>query len=108
MPGRVRSARWLGSKLIFLDIERHTQRLQVMVDLKKLTTAEGVEDSFKGFKKVARVGDWICECFVSFIGILANRASRHGQPYKDLDRTALHPRAAGAPDTGALAPPPPR
>lgn len=53
--------RSLGSKLIFLDIERDTQRLQIMVELKKLTQQDGVDDSYKSFKKVARLGDWICE-----------------------------------------------
>jgi lysyl-tRNA synthetase class 2 len=52
----------LGSKLMFLDIERDTQRLQVMVELKKLTPSDDIEASYKGFKKVARTGDWICEC----------------------------------------------
>jgi lysyl-tRNA synthetase class 2 len=45
---------------MFLDIDRDTQRLQIMVDLKKLAAEVGVEDSYKSFKKVARVGDWIC------------------------------------------------
>jgi lysyl-tRNA synthetase, class II len=59
--GRVRSVRLLGSKLVFLDIERDTQRLQVMVELKKLDVHDGLEDSFKAFKKIARLGDWICK-----------------------------------------------
>ena len=59
--GRVRSVRTLGSKLIFLDIERDTQRLQVMVELKKLTARDGIDEDFRAFKKVARLGDWICE-----------------------------------------------
>jgi lysyl-tRNA synthetase class 2 len=53
--------RSLGSKLMFLDIERDTQRLQVMVELKKLMTQDGLDDSFRSFKKVARLGDWVCE-----------------------------------------------
>lgn len=53
--------RSLGSKLIFLDVERDTQRLQIMVELKKLTQQDGVDDSYKSFKKVARLGDWICK-----------------------------------------------
>jgi lysyl-tRNA synthetase class 2 len=53
--------RSLGSKLMFVDIERDTQRLQVMVELKKLTIKDGLDESFKSFKKVARLGDWICE-----------------------------------------------
>ncbi|EUC47767.1 hypothetical protein COCMIDRAFT_3247 [Bipolaris oryzae ATCC 44560] len=57
--GRVRSVRLLSSKLMFLDIERDTQRLQVMVELKKLTPQDGLDESFKSFKKVARIGDWI-------------------------------------------------
>ena len=61
VSGRVRSVRLLGSKLMFLDIERDTQRLQVMVELKKLSTREGLDESFKNFKKVARIGDWICK-----------------------------------------------
>jgi lysyl-tRNA synthetase class 2 len=32
-----------------------------MVELKKLTTQDGLEDSFRGFKKTARLGDWICK-----------------------------------------------
>lgn len=58
--GRVRSVRLLSSKLMFLDIERDTQRLQVMVELKKLAPQDGLDESFKSFKKVARIGDWIC------------------------------------------------
>jgi lysyl-tRNA synthetase class 2 len=61
VPGRVRSVRLLGSKLMFLDIERDTQRLQIMVELKKLPAKDGAEDSFTSFKKVARIGDWVCE-----------------------------------------------
>lgn len=61
LSGRVRSVRLLGSKLMFLDIERDTQRLQAMVELKKLTSQDGLDESFKSFKKVARVGDWVCK-----------------------------------------------
>jgi len=61
MSGRVRSVRLLGSKLMFLDIERDTQRLQVMVELKKLTPQDNLEENFKNFKKVARIGDWVCK-----------------------------------------------
>ncbi|KAF1944632.1 lysyl-tRNA synthetase [Clathrospora elynae] len=57
--GRVRSVRLLGSKLMFLDIERDTQQLQVMVELKKLTVRPGFDEDFKDFKKVARLGDWV-------------------------------------------------
>ncbi|OAL47275.1 class II aaRS and biotin synthetase [Pyrenochaeta sp. DS3sAY3a] len=57
--GRVRSVRTLGSKLMFLDIERHTQRLQVMVELKKLNSQDGTVESYRSFKKVARIGDWV-------------------------------------------------
>ncbi|KAF2033033.1 lysyl-tRNA synthetase [Setomelanomma holmii] len=57
--GRVRSVRILSSKLLFLDIERDTQRLQVMVELKKLTTPHDIDDRFKNFKKIVRIGDWI-------------------------------------------------
>lgn len=61
MSGRIRSVRVLSSKLVFLDIERDTQRLQVMVELKKLTASDGLDDSFKSFRKTARLGDWIGE-----------------------------------------------
>ncbi|KAF2268215.1 class II aaRS and biotin synthetase [Lojkania enalia] len=58
--GRVRSVRLLGSKLMFIDIERDTQRLQAMVELKKLSGDESaITESFKSFKQVVRVGDWI-------------------------------------------------
>lgn len=57
--GRVRSVRMLGSKLMFLDIERDMQRLQVMVEMKKLATPEESIEAYKSFKKVARLGDWI-------------------------------------------------
>jgi lysyl-tRNA synthetase class 2 len=47
---------------MFLDIERDTQRLQAMVELKKLIQLDhSLEDGFKSFKKVVRTGDWICE-----------------------------------------------
>lgn len=57
--GRVRSVRVLGSKLLFLDIERDRQRLQVMVELKKLSTSSDTIEAFTSFKKVTRVGDWV-------------------------------------------------
>ncbi|CBX97623.1 similar to lysyl-trna synthetase [Plenodomus lingam JN3] len=57
--GRVRSVRTLSAKLIFLDVERDMQRLQVMVELKKLATPEDSLEAYKRFKKVARLGDWI-------------------------------------------------
>ncbi|KAJ4399314.1 mitochondrial lysine-tRNA synthetase [Didymella pomorum] len=56
--GRVRSVRLSGSKLMFFDIERDNQRLQIMVERKKLSEGES-EDKFKSLKKVARIGDWI-------------------------------------------------
>lgn len=49
---------------MFLDIERDTQRLQIMVERKKLIEHD-FEDSFRGLKKVARIGDWICELHLS-------------------------------------------
>jgi len=51
--------RVLGSKLLFLDIERDKQRLQAMVELKKLPTSKDSLEAFASFKKVARLGDWI-------------------------------------------------
>ena len=45
---------------MFLDVERDAQRVQVMLELKKLTPKEDLDQSFKDFKKVARIGDWIC------------------------------------------------
>lgn len=60
--GRVRSVRLLGSKLMFLDIERDTQKLQALIELKKLSGIDSsLEDGFKSFKKVIRIGDWVCE-----------------------------------------------
>jgi lysyl-tRNA synthetase class II len=59
--GRVRSVRSAGSKLMFLDIERDSQRLQVMIELKKLAASDSLDEDFKGFKKVIRLGDWICK-----------------------------------------------
>jgi lysyl-tRNA synthetase class 2 len=44
---------------MFLDIERDTQRLQVMVELNKLTSQD--QDGFKSLKKIARIGDWVCK-----------------------------------------------
>jgi lysyl-tRNA synthetase class 2 len=66
IPGRVRSVRLAGSKLMFLDIERDTQRLQIMVERKKLSQDDS-EDKFKSLKKVARIGDWICMSHISII-----------------------------------------
>jgi hypothetical protein len=67
---------------MFLDIERDTQRVQAMVDLKKLTNLDhGLEDGFKSFKKVARVGDWICEHWHSLIFYLSlTNSSRERKP----------------------------
>lgn len=61
MVGRIRSVRQLGSKLVFLDIERDTQRLQVMVDLNKLEARENLIEDFKSSKKTLRIGDWVCK-----------------------------------------------
>lgn len=58
--GRVRSVRLSGSKLMFLDIERDTQRLQIMVERKKLSEDDS-DEKFRSLKKVARLGDWICK-----------------------------------------------
>lgn len=44
---------------MFLDVERDTQRLQVLSELKKLTQNSASED-YDSFRKVVRVGDWIC------------------------------------------------
>lgn len=59
MLGRVQSVRMLGSKLMFLDIERDAQRLQIMIEVKKLEDYENVLDAFKAFKKVVGRGDWV-------------------------------------------------
>ncbi|KAH6643156.1 hypothetical protein C7974DRAFT_329128 [Boeremia exigua] len=56
--GRVRSVRLAGSKLMFLDIERDTQRLQIMVERKKLSEDDS-EEKFKSLRMVARLGDWV-------------------------------------------------
>lgn len=45
---------------MFLDIERDTQRLQIMVERKKLSEDDS-DEKFKSLKKVARIGDWICK-----------------------------------------------
>jgi lysyl-tRNA synthetase class 2 len=48
---------------MFLDLERDTQRLQAMIELKKLITIDTtLGDAFKSFKKVVRTGDWVCGC----------------------------------------------
>ena len=65
--GRVRSVRLLGSKLMFLDIERDTQLLQVMVERKKLNQDDS-EQLFRSLKKVARIGDWVCKAYIPDIG----------------------------------------
>jgi lysyl-tRNA synthetase class 2 len=61
MLGRVRSVRMLGSKLMFLDIERDSQRLQIMVEVKKLENYDEALEAFKAFKKVVGRGDWVCK-----------------------------------------------
>ena len=59
--------RLLGSKLMFLDIERNSQRLQTMIELKKFTSVDdALESNFKSFKKVIRNGDWVCKWFTNF------------------------------------------
>jgi lysyl-tRNA synthetase class 2 len=51
----------LGSKLMFLDIERDSQRLQIMVEVKKLESFDEALEAFKAFKKVVGRGDWVCK-----------------------------------------------
>lgn len=57
--GRIRSVRLFGSKLMFLDIERDTEQLQVVVETKFLTPRNGLDDSLRALRKVARPGDWV-------------------------------------------------
>ncbi|KAF1971633.1 lysyl-tRNA synthetase [Bimuria novae-zelandiae CBS 107.79] len=57
--GRVRSVRMLGSKLMFLDIKRDSQRLQIMIEVKKLENYDEVVESFKSFKRIVSRGDWV-------------------------------------------------
>ena len=59
--GRVRSVRMLGSKLMFVDIERGSHRLQIMIEVKKLENYEESLEVFKAFKKTVARGDWVCE-----------------------------------------------
>ncbi|ORY12403.1 hypothetical protein BCR34DRAFT_482716 [Clohesyomyces aquaticus] len=58
--GRIRSVRLMGSKLMFIDVERNNHKLQVLVKGKDIANAsEDGESGYKAFKQVARVGDWI-------------------------------------------------
>ena len=59
--GRVRSMRMLGSKLMFVDIERDCQRLQIMIEVKKLDNHDDALEAFKAFKKTVARGDWVCK-----------------------------------------------
>jgi lysyl-tRNA synthetase class II len=84
--GRVRSVRILSSKLVFLDIERDTQRLQIMVELKKLTPQDGTEDSYKSFKRTTRLGDWICKYDNLVHDCISDNPSRPWESHADLKR----------------------
>lgn len=64
IPGRVRSVRLLGSKLMFLDIGSVHKRLQAMIEVKKLP-GENAADQFKSFKKLVREGDFVCKWWQS-------------------------------------------
>lgn len=71
--------RLLGSKLMFLDIERDGQRLQAMVELKNLSPRTDTSgDDFKSFKKVVRIGDWVCKWqgLSSWFVLMANSSQR--------------------------------
>ena len=46
---------------MFLDIERASQKLQVMIEVKKFENYNEALDGFKAFKKVVGRGDWVCE-----------------------------------------------
>ncbi|KAL5378165.1 hypothetical protein DPSP01_009276 [Paraphaeosphaeria sporulosa] len=84
--GRVRSVRMLGSKLMFLDIERDSQVLQIMIEVKKLDNYDEAVEAFKAFRKVVGRGDWV---------------SFHGQPIRtstgQLSLLALHVPSIVAP-----------
>lgn len=61
MLGRVRSVRTLGSKLLFVDIERDSHRLQIMIEVKKLENYEDALEPFRNFKRIVGRGDWVCK-----------------------------------------------
>jgi lysyl-tRNA synthetase class 2 len=58
MSGRVRSVRLQGPKLMFVDIERAGQRLQVMIEKSRLPQPWN-DQTFKELNKILRVGDWL-------------------------------------------------
>jgi lysyl-tRNA synthetase class 2 len=51
----------LGSKLMFVDIERDSQRLQIMIEVKKLDNHDDALEAFKAFKRTVARGDWVCK-----------------------------------------------
>lgn len=105
--GRVRSVRLAGSKLMFLDIERDNQRLQVMVERKKLTEDDS-EEKFKSLQKVARIGDWVCTLgdFFAFVHALTCH-SRRRKPNSNILRSIDRPCREGPSDPCALSAPHP-
>lgn len=54
--GRVHSVRTAGSKLVFIDLDDGSGRLQSMVQLGKLDNTQ--LDAFKSFARSVRKGDW--------------------------------------------------
>lgn len=60
IPGRVRTVRTAGSKLVFVDLEDDGRIVQVVCNLGVLQDAGLTQDQFKAFKHVVRKGDWYC------------------------------------------------
>lgn len=89
MAGRVRSVRQLGSKLMFLDIERDMQRLQIMVDLNKLEPRDHLIDDFKSSKKTLRIGDWVCKWYNFTCSCAADFVSHPRKSHANIYRTTF-------------------
>ncbi|KAK5109929.1 hypothetical protein LTR62_006418 [Meristemomyces frigidus] len=58
VAGRVRSVRTAGNKLVFMDLEDGSGHLQVVCQYGKLQEGDLARESFNGFSKIARKGDW--------------------------------------------------
>ncbi|KAF4547117.1 Lysine--tRNA ligase-like protein [Elsinoe fawcettii] len=59
LRGRVKSVRAASSKLLFLDVERRSQTVQVVCNLGSMHGDVAPDDAKHAFRKTVRRGDWV-------------------------------------------------
>ena len=75
-PGRVRSVRKAGSKLLFLDLERGNGKMQALCNFKVVARSSASIDEFEAFAGIVRKGDWVGKYWPHYFGRLIQLAQR--------------------------------